>query len=282
MQSRADERQGKGTGPDPADDEGPGAPCTCCHLGSGDPSAGRREGTRGSNERALTPAGPEVKGQAVLPDLPEPPAPSPLLRAPGRTPPLTPLARSGRGGACLSRPRDGGRGGGRRRSVRGQRRESAPRAALAEGPPPALTCLLTPLRSGSGTTLQPRPTVRLNQAPGGSGGGGGRTGGAGRRPETAPPPRPNPAPPVPGPRPWTAAAAAHWRAAQTHGAAPPRDPPTVLLRLLPSHWACRLPGPELPARPPAAPRPQLAGVRHARALIGGRAPWAPPLESKFR
>ncbi|XP_047653512.1 translation initiation factor IF-2-like [Phacochoerus africanus] len=148
-------------------------------------------------------------------------------------------------------PRGAGWGGGWPCSARGRRRESAPRAARVEGPPPALTCPLAPSRSGA--TLRPGPTVRLNQAPGGGGGGGGgggRTGGAGRLPETAPPPRHNPAPPAPGP-------------------APGPPPPSPI-------------GPRLGrmgAAPPCRPQPFLSGSAQPLGLLAAgpeRLAWPPP------
>lgn len=94
MLSGAYERQAKGPGPHPVDGEGPGAPCTCFYLRggrSGDQSIGHREWTRGGDERASAPAGPEGKGQAAPSDPARPPpAPNPPLRVPGRTPPTAP------------------------------------------------------------------------------------------------------------------------------------------------------------------------------------------------
>nr|XP_060149483.1 basic salivary proline-rich protein 1-like [Globicephala melas] len=171
---------------------------------SGERSYGRREGTLGS--------GPE--------------------RPAGRGPDHGRGAPAGVGGSLAALWAVGG----------GLRRESAPRATRAEGPPPALTCPLAPSRSGGGATLRrdPQSTSTKPQAVAAAVAAG--QAGAGPLPETAPPPRPNPVPPAPGPAPEPPPPPPIGPRFSRMGAAPPHRPPTVPLGFLPSHWAGGLRG----------------------------------------
>lgn len=213
---------------------------------SGERSYGRREGTLGSGERAPAPGRPEGRDRAAPSDLAGPPAPSLARRAPGRTPTPAPWAQSGRRGAgrTTAEGRRPGLGAASQHSGRwgGLRRESAPRATRAEGPPPALTCPLAPSRSGGGATLRrdPQSTSTKPQAVAAAAAAGQE--GAGPLPETAPPPRPNPVPPAPGPAPEPPPPPPIGPRFSRMGAAPPHRPPTVPLGFLPSHWAGGLRG----------------------------------------
>ena len=277
-QSRADESGRDRPRPHPVGAEGPGAPCTCCHLWAG--RAGNGASAAGKGRWAAVSAPPPQEGrraEAVRRPPTSPGSRHPALPAgpQGAHRSLHPGPRAAGEARAGPRPRGAGRDWGQPRSTPGgaggrcdTRLPGGPRArarARAEGPPPALTCPLAPSHSGGGATLRrdSQSTSTKPQAAAAAAAAGQE--GAGQLPETAPPPRPNPVPPAPGPAPEPPPPPPIGPRFSRMGAAPPHRSPTIPLGFLPSHWAGGLRG--------------QSGVLGPRQLPGHNC-WAEPMPGR--
>ena len=190
-QSRADESGRDRPRPHPVGAEGPGAPCTCCHLWAG--RAGNGASAAGKGRWAAVSAPPPQEGrraEAVRRPPTSPGSRHPALPAgpQGAHRSLHPGPRAAGEARAGPRPRGAGRDWGQPRSTPGgaggrcdTRLPGGPRArARARGGAAAGTHLpACPFAQRRRRHTPPGLAVHLNQAPGGGGGSCGRTGGGG-------------------------------------------------------------------------------------------------------